>query len=87
MPRTDPDRIRRGAFVVSFLYILFHPLVAGLWTFVLIGLSMTKALPTGVAVYGVCLLAMAIALYTEPVPSAAFEPVASEAVEVQPGTA
>jgi hypothetical protein len=45
------------------------PLVAGVWTAVLVGVSMTKALPTGVAVYGLCLLGMAVALYSQPQPS------------------
>jgi hypothetical protein len=30
---------------------------------------MTKALPSGVAVYGIGLLAIGVALYTEPAPS------------------
>lgn len=44
----------------------FTPLVAGAWTVVLVGLAATKALPTGVAIYGLCLLAIGIALYTRP---------------------
>jgi hypothetical protein len=37
---------------------------------VLLGLdSTTKALPTGVALYGLCLLALGIALYTQPAPA------------------
>jgi len=49
----------------------FTPLAAGLWTTVLLGINMTKALPSGVAIYGLCLLAMAIALYSDPLPGAA----------------
>ena len=45
----------------------FTPLSAGIATCVLLGLdSTTKALPTGVALYGLCLLALGIALYTQP---------------------
>lgn len=51
----------------------FTPLCAGIWTTVLLGLNMTKALPTGVAVYGLCLLALSVALYTQPVPSSTAE--------------
>jgi len=45
----------------------FTPLVAGIWTLILAGVGATKALPTGVGLYGICLLALAIALYTRPV--------------------
>jgi hypothetical protein len=46
----------------------FTPLVTGIWTsaLVVIAPALTKALHGGVGLYGVCLLAMAIALYTEP---------------------
>lgn len=47
----------------------FTPLATGLWTVVLVGVSFTKALPTGVGIYGLCLLALFVALYTRPVPS------------------
>ncbi len=47
----------------------YTPLVAGMWTTALVGIAATSALPAGVAVYGACLLAMAIALYTAPVPA------------------
>ena len=47
----------------------FTPLAAGLWTTALLGLNFTKALPSGVAGYGLCLLALSLALYTQPVPS------------------
>lgn len=46
------------------------PLVAGVWTTVLLGLAFTKALPAGVAVYGLCLLAMAVALHAQGAPDA-----------------
>jgi len=42
------------------------PLSAGIASCALLGLNSTKALPTGVAVYGLCLLALGIALYTQP---------------------
>ena len=48
----------------------FTPLAAGAWTVVLVGIAATKALPTGVAIYGLCLLAIGIALYTRPSASA-----------------
>jgi hypothetical protein len=47
----------------------FTPLVTGLWMVVLVGVSFTKALPTGVGIYGLCLLVLFVALYTRPVPS------------------
>jgi hypothetical protein len=48
----------------------FTPLSAGIATCVLLGLdSTTKALPTGVALYGLCLLALGISLYTQPAPA------------------
>jgi hypothetical protein len=34
-----------------------------------VGLAFTKALPGAVALYGLCLLAMAVALYTEVSPA------------------
>ena len=46
----------------------FTPLAAALVSFALLGLNVTKALPTGVAVYGLCLLALGFALYTQPTP-------------------
>jgi len=57
----------------------FTPLTAGLVTFALLGLNVTKALPTGVAVYGLCLLALGVALYTQPTP----EPEERPALAVQ----
>lgn len=49
----------------------YTPLVAGIWTSVItvFGLPFPKALHGMVGVYGLCLLAMAIALYTDPVPA------------------
>jgi len=52
------------------------PLSAGIATCVLLGLdSTTKALPTGVAIYGLCLLALGVALYTQPTPEPVERPV------------
>lgn len=53
----------------------FTPLVTGLWTTVLVGISFTKALPTGVGIYGLCLFTLFVALYTRPVPSTLPAPV------------
>ncbi len=47
----------------------FVPLAAGMWTTALVGVSFTKALPTGVGVYGLCILALGLALYTQPTPA------------------
>jgi hypothetical protein len=45
------------------------PLLAtGAWLLALTGIAATKALPTGVALYGVGLLATGLALYTSPAP-------------------
>ncbi len=45
----------------------FTPLIAGAWTIVpLTAIAMTNALPTGIAIYGICLLAIGIAMYTRP---------------------
>ena len=49
----------------------YVPLAVGIWTAALLGLNMTKALPTAVAVYGLCLLALSVALNTQPVPTSA----------------
>jgi hypothetical protein len=46
----------------------FAPLSAGIAASALLGLNSTKALPAGVALYGLCLLAIGIALYTQPTP-------------------
>jgi hypothetical protein len=48
----------------------FTPLSAGIVACALLGLNSTKALPTGVALYGLSLLALGIALYTQPAPEA-----------------
>jgi hypothetical protein len=57
----------------------FTPLATGLWLVVLTPLAL--AAPTlvhgGVGVYGLCLLAMAIALHTEPTPAFYSDPVAA----------
>ncbi len=52
----------------------FTPLAAGGWTVVLVGIAATKALPTGVAIYGLCLLAIGIALHTRPSAAAGVVP-------------
>lgn len=44
----------------------FVPLAAGVWTTALIGVSFSKALPTGVGIYGLCILVLGLALYTQP---------------------
>ena len=49
----------------------FTPLSTGIWATALLVLNMTKALPTAVAVYGLCLLALGIALYIQPTPESA----------------
>jgi hypothetical protein len=53
----------------------FTPLAVGVWLVVLtpVGLAAPTLLHGGVGIYGVCLLAMAIALHTEPTPDAAAE--------------
>ena len=48
----------------------FTPLTAGIVTLALLGVNVTKALPTGVAIYGLCLVALGVALYTQPTPEA-----------------
>jgi hypothetical protein len=44
----------------------FTPLAAGIWTVVMIGLQLTKLLPTSVAIYGLCFFALSYSLYTRP---------------------
>ena len=44
----------------------FTPITAGAWTLALVGIAMTKGLATGIAIYGLCLLALGIALYSRP---------------------
>jgi len=46
------------------------PLSGGIVSCALLGLNSTKALPTGVAIYGLCVLALGAALYTQPTPEA-----------------
>jgi hypothetical protein len=46
----------------------FTPLAVGAWAAVLLGLQFTPALPTAVGVYGLCFLALGIALYTQSAP-------------------
>jgi hypothetical protein len=53
----------------------FTPLTTGIVTFALLGLNVTKALPTGVAIYGLCMLALGVALYTQPTPESEERPV------------
>ena len=53
----------------------FTPLTAGVVTIALLGLNVTKALPTGVAMYGLCLFALGLALYTQPTPESDSRPV------------
>jgi len=55
----------------------FTPLAIGAWSTVLIGLQFTPALPTAVAVYGLCFLALGIALYARPTPEHEEEPALS----------
>jgi len=49
----------------------FVPMAAGIWTTVLVGVSFTKALPAGVGIYGLCILVLGFALYTQPTPALA----------------
>jgi hypothetical protein len=51
----------------------FAPLGVGIWTTAVLGLNVTNALPTAVAVYGLWLLVLSLALYTQPTPSSATE--------------
>ena len=44
-------------------------LATGVWVVALAGIAMTKALPSGVALYGIGLLAIGVAVYAEPTPS------------------
>jgi hypothetical protein len=46
----------------------YVPLVTGLWLVLTTGLAMTAALAAGVGVYGLCLLALGLALRTQPAP-------------------
>lgn len=53
----------------------FTPLTAGIVSCALLGVNVTKALPTGVAIYGICLLALGVALDTQPTPESEERPV------------
>jgi hypothetical protein len=53
----------------------FTPLSAGIVNCALLGVNATKALPTGVAIYGLCLLALGVALCTQPTPESQARPV------------
>ncbi len=48
----------------------FTPLVTGVWLTALVGLAATTSLAGGVGIYGLCILALGVALYTQPAPSA-----------------
>jgi len=48
----------------------FTPLATGISTGAVFGFQLVDALDAGIAVYGLCLLALAVALYTQPVISA-----------------
>jgi len=64
----------------------FTPLAPGLWLVVLT--PVVEAAPTllhgGVGVYGLCLLAMAIALHTEPTPAVHSDPPVAGTPGVEP---
>jgi hypothetical protein len=64
----------------------YTPLATGVWLVVLtpVGLAAPTLLHGGVGVYGLCLLAMAIALYTEPTPAVYSDPVAAGIRGVEP---
>jgi hypothetical protein len=64
----------------------FTPLATGIWLVVLtpVGLAAPTLLHGGVGVYGLCLLAMAIALYTEPTPAVYSDPVTARIPGVEP---
>ena len=47
----------------------FVPLATGIWLVVLLGLVATPALAIGVGLYGLCLTALGVALWTQPTPS------------------
>jgi hypothetical protein len=47
----------------------FTPLATGISIGAVLGLQLVDALAAGITVYGLCLLALAVALYTQPVPS------------------
>jgi hypothetical protein len=47
----------------------FTPLATGISTVAVLGFGLVGALDAGIALYGLCLLALSISLYTQPVPS------------------
>jgi hypothetical protein len=49
----------------------YTPLAAGLWALVMIGVSATGALAAGVAIYGLSLFVLYLAVYTRPTESSA----------------
>ncbi len=46
------------------------PLVTGIWALILVGLVLTPVMALGIAVFGICFLALGFALYTRPAPAA-----------------
>lgn len=45
------------------------PLVTGIWALALVGLVFTPVMALGIAIFGLCFLALGIALYTSPAPA------------------
>jgi hypothetical protein len=64
----------------------YTPLAVGLWLAILtpVGIAAPTLLHGGVAIYGLCLLAMAIALHTEPTAAVNSDPVAARISGVEP---
>lgn len=58
-----PAVLRAGAWHGWRRYV---PLAMGVWTALLLGVSFTKALPLGVAIYGAFILLLGLALYPAP---------------------
>jgi hypothetical protein len=56
----------------------FTPLSVGVAACAVLALNTTHALPAGVAVYGLCLLALGVALYTAPAPAADTRPLTAQ---------
>jgi hypothetical protein len=56
----------------------FTPLSVGIAACALLALNTTHALAAGVAVYGFCLLALGVALHTEPTPTADTRPLSAQ---------
>ena len=55
------------------------PLIAGIWSLVLVGLVFTDVASAAIGIYGLCFLALGAALYTEPSPGWAAARGANEA--------